>query len=292
MRHFARAKRWPSCTPWTSPACYPAHMAEIARRYAAAADRGGFDALVVGSGVLQYRFLGRPGTPLRGQPALPPVGPAARLIPGSAGHRRARQADRCWWFIGRTTTGTSRHRCRSPPSPAQFDVRVIGGPGGNRREAPARPGAHRHCSARRTSGDGMLPEAPAQPGGRRDLPALPAGPQDRLGSGLHPGRRPRSRRRATAPHETAFRAGATEYEILGAFLTGCRQTERELPYGAIVALNEHGATLHYQHRDREAPKPRDLHSLLIDAGCACNGYACDITRTYAVPRRRVRRHGG
>jgi len=66
-----------------------------------------------------------------------------------------------------------------------------------------------------------------------------------------------------------------------AFLGGSRQTQAELPYGAIVALNEHGATLHYQHQEREAPPPRDIHSLLIDAGCQYNGYACDVTRTYA-----------
>jgi Xaa-Pro dipeptidase len=81
--------------------------------------------------------------------------------------------------------------------------------------------------------------------------------------------------------EAAFRDGASEYDILAAFLGGCRQTELELPYGAIVALNEHGATLHYQHCDRAAPRPRDVHSLLIDAGCSHNGYACDITRTWS-----------
>ena len=79
----------------------------------------------------------------------------------------------------------------------------------------------------------------------------------------------------------AVRAGASEFDILAAFLGGCRQTEPELPYGAIVALNEHAATLHYQHRDRTAPRPHDLHSLLIDAGCMSQGYACDITRSYA-----------
>jgi Xaa-Pro dipeptidase len=81
--------------------------------------------------------------------------------------------------------------------------------------------------------------------------------------------------------ETAFREGGSEYDILIAFLSGCRQTETELPYGAIVALNEHGATLHYQHREREVHRPRDIHSLLIDAGCQFNGYASDITRSYS-----------
>lgn len=87
-------------------------------------------------------------------------------------------------------------------------------------------------------------------------------------------------RRAAPAHraaEQAFHAGASEYEILLAFLAACRYTENELPYPAIIAQNAHAAMLHYQHYDR-TPGTRD--SLLIDAGCACNGYASDISRTY------------
>ena len=76
----------------------------------------------------------------------------------------------------------------------------------------------------------------------------------------------------------AFRDGEAEFGILLAFLKACGQTENELPYPAIVARNEHGAVLHYQHYDRE---PGAQHSLLIDAGCQHCGYASDITRTYA-----------
>jgi Xaa-Pro dipeptidase len=35
---------------------FAAHVAELCRRYAAAAAHGGFDAIVVGSGILEYRF--------------------------------------------------------------------------------------------------------------------------------------------------------------------------------------------------------------------------------------------
>jgi len=77
--------------------------------------------------------------------------------------------------------------------------------------------------------------------------------------------------------EQAFHEGASEYDILLAFLATCRCTENELPYPAIVAKNTHGAVLHYQHLDREAGHN---NSLLIDAGCGCNGYASDITRTH------------
>jgi Xaa-Pro dipeptidase len=78
----------------------------------------------------------------------------------------------------------------------------------------------------------------------------------------------------------AFREGRSEFDIHLAFLGATRQNEIELPYGSIVALNEHCATLHYQLRDRTAPPLRN--SLLIDAGATCAGYASDITRTWAA----------
>lgn len=77
----------------------------------------------------------------------------------------------------------------------------------------------------------------------------------------------------------AFREGRSEFGIHLAFLEATAQNETELPYGSIVALNEHGATLHYQLRDRAVPAQH--HSLLIDAGATTHGYASDITRTWA-----------
>jgi len=79
--------------------------------------------------------------------------------------------------------------------------------------------------------------------------------------------------------ECAFRAGASEFEIALEFMKACGLREQELPYNPIVALNEHGAILHYQFQERRAPAK--LHSLLIDAGGEFGGYASDITRTYS-----------
>ena len=45
----------------------------------------------------------------------------------------------------------------------------------------------------------------------------------------------------------------------------------DLPYNNIIALNENGATLHYQYKD--AATPREHRSLLIDAGAEVDGYA-------------------
>jgi Xaa-Pro dipeptidase len=77
----------------------------------------------------------------------------------------------------------------------------------------------------------------------------------------------------------AFAAGASEFEIELAFLEGCGLREQELPYNPIVALNEGGAVLHYQLLEKR--RPRERHSLLIDAGAEFAGYASDITRTYS-----------
>ncbi len=79
--------------------------------------------------------------------------------------------------------------------------------------------------------------------------------------------------------EDAFRNGASEYEIHLAYGKAVGHTDTELPYNNIIALNDHGAVLHYTHLKREAPA--DIHSFLIDAGAQVHGYASDITRTYA-----------
>ena len=78
----------------------------------------------------------------------------------------------------------------------------------------------------------------------------------------------------------AFRSGVTELALQQAYLGASAQRETELPYQNIIALNEHSATLHYQHLRGEPPPV--TRSLLIDAGAEFNGYAADITRTYSL----------
>ncbi len=92
-------------------------------------------------------------------------------------------------------------------------------------------------------------------------------------------------RRAAVGHRAArvaFVDGASEFAIHQAYCRATQHTDQELPYGNIVALNEHGAVLHYQLLDRQPPA--ELRSLLIDAGAACQGYAADITRTWTRTR--------
>lgn len=80
--------------------------------------------------------------------------------------------------------------------------------------------------------------------------------------------------------EAAFRALGSEYDIHMAYVLATGQTEKQLPYGNIVALNQHCAVLHYQHQRHD--KPLEHLSFLIDAGASHLGYASDITRTYAT----------
>ncbi len=79
--------------------------------------------------------------------------------------------------------------------------------------------------------------------------------------------------------EAAFREGRSEFEIHQAYGAAVGHADSELPYPNIIALNAHGAILHYTNLDRVAPD--DYRSLLIDAGARVCGYAADITRTYA-----------
>ena len=88
-------------------------------------------------------------------------------------------------------------------------------------------------------------------------------------------------RRGTLGHlaaETAFRDGQSEFAIHQAYCEATKHDDNALPYGNIIALNEHGAVLHYTDLDREPPAKS--RSFLIDAGAQVHGYASDITRTY------------
>ncbi len=79
--------------------------------------------------------------------------------------------------------------------------------------------------------------------------------------------------------EAAFRAHSSEFDIHRAYCKAAGHTDNELPYGNIIALNNHGSVLHYTDLDQQPPD--EFRSFLIDAGGSVHGYASDITRTYA-----------
>jgi len=77
----------------------------------------------------------------------------------------------------------------------------------------------------------------------------------------------------------AFNASLPEFAIHRAYCEAVSHTDNELPYSNIIALNHHGAVLHYTNLERSPPDT--FRSFLIDAGAMMHGYASDITRTYA-----------
>jgi Xaa-Pro dipeptidase len=85
--------------------------------------------------------------------------------------------------------------------------------------------------------------------------------------------------RAHRAAEAAFNAGASEFEIHLDYLRASAHTDEELPYGNIIACDDHGSVLHYYHHTHDRQDTR--YSFLIDAGASFNGYASDITRTYS-----------
>jgi Xaa-Pro dipeptidase len=77
----------------------------------------------------------------------------------------------------------------------------------------------------------------------------------------------------------AFAAGASEMEVHQAYVRAVGTTEAQLPYTTIVALDDKGATLHYESKRAV----RDGRVLLLDAGAQVRRYASDITRTTTAP---------
>ena len=79
--------------------------------------------------------------------------------------------------------------------------------------------------------------------------------------------------------KSAFEQGLSEFDINLAYLGAVRQGDNQVPYHNIIALNENASILHYT--DLATAAPAYNRSFLIDAGANFNGYAADITRTYA-----------
>ena len=252
---------------------YAQHLAELQRRSEDALARSGYDALAIASGIEKYAFLD--DRPYLFQPNphfkhwLPLTAhPHSWLLirPGHKPRLVYYQPDDYW------------HVPPSDPSGewvAHFEIIVI--------SEPAQARQHLQVDGRLA----VIGEADAA------LDGLQPNNPEALLNLLHYQRacktaheleqmRAASRRAAPAhiAARQAFLAGASELEIHRAYLAACGHTDRDLPYTNIVALNEHGAVLHYQYQDAVAPA--QSRALLIDAGAQVNGYASDITRTWSA----------
>ncbi len=92
-------------------------------------------------------------------------------------------------------------------------------------------------------------------------------------------------RRAGAGHgvvREGFARRDSERTLHANYLDATGMLENEAPYTNIIAWDEGAAILHYQSKRVETPDPGAV--LLIDAGAVHDGYASDITRTYANER--------
>jgi Xaa-Pro dipeptidase len=74
----------------------------------------------------------------------------------------------------------------------------------------------------------------------------------------------------------AFLDGASELEIHHAYVKALSCLDHQVAFSSIVAMNEKGATLHYENK-------RTIHNgktLVLDCGACVRGYGSDITRTF------------
>ena len=87
---------------------------------------------------------------------------------------------------------------------------------------------------------------------------------------------------AVAAHKRAMarvRAGMYEYEIEAEFVHEFRRQNASESYNLIVGSGVNACTLHYIDNRGQL---RDGDLLLVDAGCECDYYASDVTRTYPI----------
>jgi Xaa-Pro dipeptidase len=252
---------------------YPDHLTTLRRRSETALARAGFDHLVVASGTPHYEFLDDRPYPFSVNPHFKhwlPVtrAPGSWLVytPGQKPRLIYLQPHDYWHVV--------------PEAPAgywveHFDVTVIHEPQQARAHLPTDAA---RCAILGEANAAVGDAAPNNPAAlldylhyhrafKTDYELAMMRVASKLGARAH---------RAAAG---AFRAGESEYGIHMAYLRAVHETESELPYSNIIALNQHGAVLHYTDLNR-AP-PAHAQSFLIDAGASFHGYASDITRTYA-----------
>ncbi len=263
--------------PAPAAALYADHLATLHERTAIALDRGGFEHLVVPSGTLHYQLFDDRDYPYAVNPQFKHWLPLTRhpgswlvVTPGATPKLVYLQPRDYWHVVPEAPNGDWT---------AHFEIVVV--------RKPEEALQHLPKNASRCAILGEAQSALGQYGAFK-----PNNPQpvleyleyqrayktpyeiammreaNRIGARAH---------RAA---ERAFRAGASEFGIHLAYCQAAGQDANELPYGNIVALNEHGAVLHYTELGRAPPRP--ARSFLIDAGASHRGYASDITRTHAA----------
>lgn len=255
---------------------YPRHLEVLQQRTAQALERGGFDHLVVPSGTLHYQVFDDRDYPYAVSPPFKHWAPLTRnpgswlvVTPGQRPRLVYLQPFDYWHVVPEAPSGYWTEH---------FDIVVIRNPD----EALAHlPADATRCAILGEPNSALGDYVPNNPPAVVNYleyhrafktPYEVALMREATRIGV----------RAHRAAERAFRAGVSEFGIHLIYCQAALQDACELPYNNIVALNEHGAVLHYTDRDRLPPKA--IRSFLIDAGAGHSGYACDITRTYASDR--------
>jgi len=250
---------------------YPAHLSTIKSRVDDALQKAGFDHLLVAAGIEKIRFLDDLPYPFKVSPQfkqwLPLVMNPHCWISYSPGRKPVLayyQPDDYW------------HVPPSAPEGAwveHFDIRVI--------DEPAKAAQHLPSSGRLAiigeADAALLGFAPNNPKPVIDFLNFHRAFKTPYELALQRLAQ-RNGARGHAAARNAFLARGSEAQINAAFLAAAGHTDSDVPYNNIVALNENGATLHYQYKSFEVPS--EHRSLLIDAGAEVDGYASDITRTW------------
>ena len=254
---------------------YPDHLRTLRARADVALERGGFDHLVVAAGVPRLEFLDDRPSPYVANPHFKhwlPVtkAPGSWLVhtPGARPKLVYLQPRDYWHVVPETPAGYWVEH---------FDIAIVH----EARDALAHlPRMLSRCAivgednaalgdAKPNNPEKVLAYLHWQRSYKTDYELAMLRVASKLGVRAH---------RAA---EAAFRAGKSEYDINTAYLNAVHETENELPYGNIIALNQHAAILHYMDLNRAPPAHAD--SFLIDAGASFHGYGSDITRTHAAP---------
>ena len=251
---------------------YPAHIETLTQRHARALEETRFDHLIVFAGALHYAFLDDNSYPFRPNPLfkwwVPVVdNPNCSVVftPGQKPRLIFFQPVDYWYKPAETPFGYwTRH----------FDITVIGAPEDAEQQYP------------KSGRIAFLGEIEGQhPGERNPEDLIHRLHFDRITKTAYEVECMRRANRIGAmghrAAERAFRAGASEYEMHLEYLRATNHTEEELPYSNIIGTNRNAAVLHYLLHEREHLDASKRHSFLIDAGASVNGYASDITRTYA-----------
>ncbi|HFL6375543.1 TPA: Xaa-Pro dipeptidase, partial [Stenotrophomonas maltophilia] len=241
-------------------ALYSDHLAVLCRRAEQALARGGFDHLVVPSGTLHYQVFDDRDYPYAVNPQFKAWLPLTRVpnswIVFTPGKRPAvifHQPFDYWHVVPDAPSGWWVEH---------FDIHIIRKPEEALALLPADPSRCAILGEPQSALGNYVPNNPApvvnylewHRGSKTPYEIALMRQAQVLGVRGH---------RAA---EAAFRNGADEFSIHMAYCQAVGQDANELPYGNIVALNEHAAVLHYTELGRKAPQP--LRSFLIDAGAS------------------------